>query len=152
MKTYSAKLSDVKKDWWIIDAEDIVLGRLAAVTSSMLCGKHKPIYTPNIDCGDNIVIINAGKIKLTGKKRTDKTYYRHTGHPGGIKETTPEKILNGKFPERVVKMAIKRMIDKGPLGREQLTKLRVYSGTEHPHAGQEPKVLDLAAMNNKNKR
>jgi large subunit ribosomal protein L13 len=152
MKTYSAKPSDVNKNWWIIDAEDVVLGRLASITALMLRGKHKPMYSTHIDCGDHIVVINADKVKLTGNKLADKFYYRHTGHPGGIKETTAGKILAGRFPERVIQKAVERMLPRGPMGREQLGKLRVYSGAEHPHTAQAPKPLDLAAMNEKNKR
>lgn len=152
MKTYSAKPQDITRDWWVIDAQDVVLGRMASHVAKMLRGKHKPIFTPHMDCGDHIVIINADKVKLTGKKLTDKTYYRHTGFPGGIKSTTPEKILRGEHQERVVIKAIERMIPKGPLGRAQLKKLKVYAGAEHPHEAQKPKVLDFAAMNEKNKR
>lgn len=152
MKTYSAKPSDVTKNWWIIDAENVVLGRLASIVAMRLRGKHKPMYSTHIDCGDHIVIINADKVKLTGNKLQDKFYYRHTGHPGGIKETTAGKILASRFPERVIQKAVERMLPRGPMGREQLGKLRVYSGAEHPHAAQAPQVLDIAAMNEKNKR
>ena len=152
MKTYSATPKDIEKKWILIDADGLVLGRLASVVAARLRGKHKPTYTPHMDCGDNVIIINAEKVKLTGKKLTDKKYYRHTGYPGGIKETTPEKIFAGKFPERVLQKAIDRMIPKGPLGRAQLRNLRVYAGGEHPHEGQNPEILDVAAMNPKNKR
>ncbi len=152
MRTYSAKPTDVTHKWWLIDAEDVVLGRLASTVASMLRGKHKPQFTPNIDCGDNIVIVNAEKVRLTGKKRSDKIYYWHTGYPGGIKSRTAANYLDGKHPERVITKAVQRMIPKGPLGREQLRKLRVYAGTEHPHEAQTPEVLDFAAMNPKNKR
>ncbi len=152
MKTYSATPKDIEKKWILIDADGLVLGRLASVVAARLRGKHKPTYTPHMDCGDNVIIINAEKVKLTGKKLTDKIYYRHTGYPGGIKETTPEKIFAGKFPERVLQKAIDRMIPKGPLGRAQLRHLRVYAGGEHPHEGQNPEILDVAAMNPKNKR
>ena len=152
MKTYSAKPTDVTRKWWLVDAESLVLGRFAATAASILRGKHKAQYTPHIDCGDHIVVINAEKIAMTGKKREDKRYYRHTGYPGGIKETSPVKILAGKFPERVVQKAVERMMPKGPLGRQQFKKLHVYAGSEHPHAGQSPEVLDLAARNPKNKR
>ena len=152
MKTYSAKPSEIEKKWLIVDAEDLVLGRMAQAVAVVLRGKHKPTYTPHMDCGDNVVIINAEKIKLTGKKRTDKVYYRHTGHPGGIKSQTAGEILEGRFPERVVEKAIERMIPKGPLGRQQMRNLRVYAGTEHPHSAQEPEVFDVAALNKKNKR
>ena len=152
MKTFSATPKDIEKKWILIDADGLVLGRLAAVVATRLRGKHKATYTPHMDCGDNVVIINAEKVKLTGKKLTDKKYYRHTGFPGGIKETTPERIFASKFPERVVEKAIDRMIPKGPLGRAQLRNLRVYAGAAHPHEAQSPEVLDVAAMNPKNKR
>lgn len=152
MKTYSAKASEIEKKWLIVDAEGLILGRMAQAVAVVLRGKHKPTYTPHLDCGDNVIIINADKVKLTGKKLADKVYHRHTGHPGGIKSTTAGEILSGKFPERVVEKAIERMIPKGPLGRQQLRNLRVYAGADHPHAAQEPAVLDVAAMNPKNKR
>ncbi|MDG1007162.1 MAG: 50S ribosomal protein L13 [Alphaproteobacteria bacterium] len=152
MKTYSAKPADIEKKWILIDAENMVVGRLAAVIATRLRGKHLPTFTPHMDCGDNVVVINADKVKFTGKKMGDKKYYRHTGYPGGIKETTPEKIMEGKFPERVVEMAVKRMLPRGPLGRQQLTNLKVYAGTEHPHEAQSPETLDVAAMNSKNVR
>lgn len=153
MQTYSAKPSEVKKDWWVIDAEGVVLGRLATTVAKLLRGKHKPIFTSHIDTGDNVVIINADKVKLTGKKRAQKTYYHHTGHPGGIKENTAEFILSGKHPERVVQMAVERMLPKdSPLARDQYRKLHVYNGNEHPHDAQGPKVFDIAAANPKNKR
>jgi large subunit ribosomal protein L13 len=152
MKTYSAKPADIEKKWILIDAENVVVGRLAAVIATRLRGKHLPTFTPHMDCGDNVVVINADKVKFTGKKMGDKKYYRHTGYPGGIKETTPEKIMEGKFPERVVEMAVKRMLPRGPLGRQQLTNLKVYAGTEHPHEAQSPETLDVAAMNSKNVR
>ncbi len=152
MRTYSAKPTDVTHKWWLIDAEDLVLGRLASRVASMLRGKHKPQFTPNIDCGDHIVVVNAEKVRLTGRKRSDKIYYWHTGYPGGIKSRTPADYLDGKHPERVITKAVQRMIPKGPLGREQLRKLRVYAGAEHPHEAQAPEVLDIAAMNPKNKR
>jgi len=152
MKTYSATPADVDKKWIIVDAEGVVLGRLASVIAQRLRGKHKPIYTPHIDCGDNVIVINAGKVHLTGNKRADKTYYWHTGHPGGIKERKAGAILDGKHPERVLQKAVQRMIPKGPLGRQQISNLRVYAGAEHPHEAQNPEVLDVAAMNPKNKR
>ena len=152
MKTYSAKPADVQKDWFIIDAEGLVLGRLASQIALRLRGKHKPMYTPHIDCGDNIVVINAEKVALTGNKRTDKTYYWHTGYPGGIKSRTADKILDGKFPERVIIKAVERMISRNPLGRQQMKKLHVYAGPEHPHGAQQPQELDIAAMNARNKR
>lgn len=152
MKTYSAKPSEVEKKWLLIDAEDVVLGRLAALVATYLRGKHKPTYTPHIDCGDNVVVINAGKVKLTGRKRADKIYYRHTGYPGGIKQRTAGEILDGKHPERVVLKAVQRMIPRGPLGRQQFGNLRVYASPEHPHEAQKPDVVDVGAMNPKNKR
>ncbi len=152
MKTYSAKPSDIERAWCVIDAEGLVLGRLAAVIASRLRGKHKPLFTPHIDCGDNIIVINAEKVRLTGRKRADKVYYWHTGYPGGIKSTTAERILDGKHPERVLIKAVERMISRNPLGRAQMRKLHVYKGAEHPHRAQKPEVLDVAAMNPKNKR
>ena len=152
MKTISAKASDIERKWNVVDAEGVVLGRLAAVVASRLRGKHKPLFTSHVDCGDNIIVINAEKVSLTGRKMQDKRYYHHTGHPGGIKETSPEKIFAGKFPERVVQKAVERMLPRSPLGRQQMTKLHVYAGTEHPHAAQQPEVLDVAGMNPKNKR
>ena len=152
MTTISAKEVDIDRKWHVIDAEGVVLGRLAAVIATRLRGKHKPLYTPHVDCGDNIIVINAEKVRLTGRKLQDKRYYHHTGHPGGIKETSPEKIFAGKFPERVVIKAVERMVPRSPLGRSQMTKLHVYAGTEHPHAGQQPEALDVASMNPKNKR
>ncbi len=153
MKTYSAKPSDVEKKWILIDAEGIVLGRLAVIIADRLRGKHKPTYTPHIDCGDNVVVINAEKVRVTGRKLADKKYYRHTGYPGGIKETTAGEILGGAHPERAIKLAVQRMLPKeSPLARKQLSNLRVYGGTEHPHEAQKPEVLDVASMNTKNSR
>ncbi|GGF66983.1 50S ribosomal protein L13 [Terasakiella brassicae] len=152
MKTYTAKPSEIERKWFMIDAEDVVLGRLAAIVSQYLRGKHKPTYTPNIDTGDNIIIINADKVKLTGKKRSDKIYYWHTGHPGGIKQRTAEQILGGDHPERVIEKAVQRMITRSPLGRQQMKKLHIYAGAAHPHEAQQPEVLDVASMNDKNKR
>lgn len=153
MQTYSAKPSDVEKNWVLIDAEDVVLGRLASHVAKILRGKNKPTFTPHIDTGDNVIIINAEKVRLTGKKMKEKVYYRHTGYPGGIKSDTPEKILAGKFPGRVIHKAVERMLPKeSPLARAQLTKLHIYAGAEHPHAAQKPKTLDFAKANPKNKR
>jgi large subunit ribosomal protein L13 len=152
MGTYSAKPADVSRKWLVIDAEGVVLGRLAAIVANILRGKHKALYTPHIDCGDNVIIVNAEKVKLTGKKRTDKLYYWHTGYPGGIKHRTAAAILDGKHPERVIEKAVQRMIPKGPLGRAQLRKLKIYAGGEHPHEAQAPESLDVAALNPKNKR
>ncbi len=152
MKTFSAKPTDIERKWYIIDAEGIVLGRMASIISMRLRGKHKPMYTPHMDCGDNIIVINAEKVHLTGKKLTDKIYYRHTGYPGGIKQKTAGQALERKRPEFVVKKAVERMVTRSPLGRRQMRKLFVYAGAEHPHAAQQPEVLDVAAMNPKNKR
>ena len=152
MNTYATKPSDIKRKWYVVDATDVVLGRLAAQVAILLRGKNKPYFTPNLDCGDYVVVINADKVKLTGKKLTDKKYYKHTGWIGGIKETTAGKILNSRFPERVIEKAVERMISRNPLGRKQMSKLRVYAGSENPHAAQNPEVLDIASMNEKNKR
>ncbi len=153
MQTYSAKPSEVKKKWVLIDADGVVLGRLASQIAMILRGKNKPIFTPHIDTGDHVVVINAEKVKLTGKKRANKVYYRHTGHPGGIKSATPEFLLSGEHPERVIEKAVERMLPKdSPLARDQYGKLRVYAGKEHPHTAQNPEVLDFAAKNPKNKR
>ncbi len=152
MKTFSATPADIDKKWIIIDAEGVVLGRLASIIAMSLRGKHKATFTPHMDMGDNVIVINADKIQLTGKKRTDKIYYWHTGHPGGIKERTAEQILEGKFPERVVTKAVKRMLPGNRLSRVQMTNLRVYASAEHPHEAQNPEVLDVKAMNAKNTR
>ncbi len=152
MKTYSATPKEVVKKWYLVDATDLVLGRLASLIAMRLRGKHKPMYSPNIDCGDHIVVINAEKVLLTGNKLADKVYYRHTGHPGGIKSQTAKQIIEGKYPERVLMKAVQRMLPKGILGREQLTKLKVYGGSEHPHTAQTPEVIDVRSMNPKNAR
>ncbi|MEK9725293.1 MAG: 50S ribosomal protein L13 [Rhodospirillaceae bacterium] len=152
MKTYSAKPSEIERKWYVIDADGLVLGRMAALIATRLRGKHKTTYTPHMDCGDNVIVINADKVKLTGNKRAAKTYYWHTGYPGGIKSRTAGAILDGAHPERVVQKAVERMISRNPLGRRQMTKLHVYAGAEHPHGAQQPEVLDIAAMNPKNKR
>ncbi|MGA0562256.1 50S ribosomal protein L13 [Ancylobacter sp. VNQ12] len=150
MSTYSAKPADVEKKWVVIDASGLVVGRLAALIATRLKGKHKPIYTPHVDCGDNVVVINAEKVVLTGNKRNAKVYYHHTGFPGGIKERTAKFVLDGRFPERVVEKAVERMLARGPLGRKILGNLRVYKGASHPHEAQKPEVLDVAALNRKN--
>jgi len=150
MKTFSAKPSDIDKKWLIIDAEGLVVGRLAALIAMRLRGKHKPTFTPHMDCGDNIVVVNAQKVRFTGNKRTDKVYHWHTGYPGGIKTRTADKILDGRFPERVLEKAVERMMPGGPLSRRQLKNLRVYGGPEHPHEAQQPQKLDIAALNAKN--
>ncbi|WGF86929.1 50S ribosomal protein L13 [Marinivivus vitaminiproducens] len=151
MKTYSAKPSEVERRWFLIDADGLVLGRLAALVANRLRGKHKPIFTPHIDTGDHVVVINAEKVVLKGKKRQQKTYYRHTGYPGGIKEATADQILDGAYPERVIEAAVRRMVPSGPLGRDQLRKLHVYKGKEHPHGGNQPETLDIGALNPKNR-
>ena len=150
MKTFSAKPTDIKKQWIIVDAEGVVLGRLASIVATRLRGKHKASFTPHMDMGDNVIIINADKIQLTGNKRTNKIYYWHTGHPGGIKSRTAEQLLEGKFPERVVTKAVERMLPGGVLSRQQMTNLRVYAGAEHPHEAQSPVELDIKSMNPKN--
>ena len=151
-KTYSAKPSEVEAKWWLIDAEDLVLGRMSVIVADRLRGKHKPMYTPHIDCGDHVVIVNAEKIYLTGNKKSDKVYYRHTGYPGGIKSRTAGEILEGDQPDRVIRKAVERMVPKTKMGRAQLRKLKVYAGTEHPHEAQQPEVIDVGALNSKNKR
>jgi large subunit ribosomal protein L13 len=152
MKTYSMKASEIDKRWVLVDAENAVLGRLAVVVADHLRGKHRPTFTPHMDCGDHVVVINAEKVKLTGDKRRQKTYYRHTGHPGGIKAATAEEILSGRFPERVIEKAVERMLPKNALAKKQLAHLRVYAGPDNPHAAQQPEPIDLAALSAKNKR
>ncbi len=152
MKTYSMKSAEVQKKWLVVDADGVVLGRMAAEIAKILRGKHRPNYTPHIDCGDNVIVINAEKVHLTGKKLSDKVYYRHTGYPGGIKSRTAGDILSGKQPENVVLKAVERMLPRGKLARQQMSNLRVYAGNEHPHEAQNPEVLDVASMNDKNKR
>ena len=152
MNTHATKPSDITRKWYVVDATDVVLGRLAAQVAILLRGKHKPYFTPNLDCGDYVVVINAYKVKLTGKKLTDKKYFKHTGWIGGIKETTAGKLLEGRFPERVITKAVERMISRNPMGRQQMTKLKVYAGENHPHTAQNPEILDIASKNSKNKR
>ena len=152
MRTYSAKPTEINKEWILIDAQDLVVGRLASIIAKILRGKHKATYTPHMDCGDNVIVINADKVVFTGKKFTDKRYYRHTGYPGGIKETNPKEIMNGRFPERVLQKAVERMLPRGPLFRDILVNLRVYCGSEHPHEAQQPRVLDVKSLNSKNSR
>jgi len=149
--TKSAKPHEVEKKWHIVDADGLVVGRAATIIANVLRGKHKTSFTPHVDCGDNVIVINADKIRFTGNKAAKKVYYKHTGHPGGIKETTPAKVLGGRFPERVLEKAVERMIPRGPLGRQQMKALHLYAGTAHPHDGQQPQVLDVASMNRKNK-
>jgi len=150
MKTFSLRKEDVKKKWLLIDAKDAVLGRLAVHSANILRGKNKPNYTPNQDCGDNLIIINADHVHLTGKKSTDKIYYRHTGYPGGIKETNPIKMKAKNKSNDIIKLAIKRMIPSGPLGRQQLSNCKIYSGEEHSHTAQQPQKIDFEKLNNKN--
>ena len=149
--TQSANAGTVEKKWVLIDADGLVVGRVASIIANILRGKHKPSFTPHVDCGDNVIVINAEKVKFTGNKLADKVYYKHTGYAGGIKEVTAQKVLEGRFPERVLEKAIERMIPRGPLGRDQMRALHLYNGTEHPHGGQNPEVLDVAGMNRKNK-
>ena len=150
MKTFSAKPAEVDKKWVMIDADGLVVGRLASLVALRLRGKHKPTFTPHVDCGDNVIVINAAKVVLTGRKVDRKIYYKHTGYIGGIKERTAGAIMAGKFPERVLEKAVERMVPRGPLGRRQMANLRVYPGTEHPHEAQQPQKLDVAKMNPKN--
>ena len=150
MTTYSAKAKDIEKKWLLVDAEGLIVGRAAAIIANRLRGKHKPTFTPSMDCGDNIVVINAEKIVFSGKKRQQKTYYWHTGFPGGIKERKAHQWLDGKFPDRVLEAAVKRMMPGGPLKRQQMSNLRIYAGAEHPHEAQNPVKLDIASMNPKN--
>ena len=150
MTTYSAKAKDIVKDWVLIDADGLVVGRVASIIANRLRGKHKPTFTPHMDCGDHVVVINAEKIHFTGKKRQQKSYFHHTGYPGGIKERNAGKILDSKHPERVLELAVKRMLPGGPLKRQQMTHLRIYPGTAHPHEAQNPKQLNIKSMNPKN--
>jgi large subunit ribosomal protein L13 len=152
MKTYSAKPAEVEKKWVMIYADGLIVGRLASIVALRLRGKHKPTFTPHVDCGDNVIVINAAKVVLTGRKVEQKIYRKHTGYIGGIKERSAKAILDGRFPERIVEKAVERMLPRGPLGRRQLGNLRVYANAEHPHAAQQPEQIDIAAMNRKNKR
>jgi large subunit ribosomal protein L13 len=151
MSTFSAKPADVEKKWVVIDATGLVVGRLAAHIALRLRGKHKPTFTPHVDDGDNVIVINAAKVVFTGRKRDQKNYYHHTGFIGGIKERSAKSIFEGRFPERILEKAVERMLPRGPLGRKQLGNLRVYPGAEHPHEAQKPEALDVGAMNRKNK-
>ncbi len=152
LKTYTAKPSEIEKKWWLIDAEDLVVGRLASIVAKILRGKHKTTFTPNIDCGDYVIIVNAEKVKLTGKKYAEKLYYWHTGYPGGIKDRSARQIMEGKYPERILEYAVSRMMSRGPLQRDLMTKLHIYKGNEHKHQAQNPQILDVGAMNRKNKK
>jgi large subunit ribosomal protein L13 len=151
MGTYSAKAADIQKKWLIVDAKGLVVGRLATIVAMRLRGKHKPTYTPHVDDGDNVIVINAAKAVFTGRKLTKKVYHHHTGFIGGIKERTAKSIMEGRFPERIVEKAVERMLPRGPLARRQLANLRVYPGAEHPHEAQQPEPLDIGAMNRKNR-
>ena len=152
MDTYFCRPKEAKRGWILVDAEGQTLGRLSTFVAKVLMGKHRPTYTPFIDTGDFVVVINAEKVRLTGKKAENKLYHWHTGYPGGIKERTARKVMEGRFPERVVEKAVERMLPRGPLGRQQLKNLRVYAGTEHPHAAQQPETLDVSALSPKNAR
>ena len=152
MKTYSAKPAEIVKKWVLIDASGLVVGRLASIIAMRLRGKHTPRYTPHVDCGDNVIVVNAEKVVLTGRKLDQKVYHHHTGFPGGIKDRKAKFILQSKFPERVLEKAVERMLDEGPLARKQFGNLRVYKGPSHPHEAQNPVALDVGAMNAKNKR
>ena len=152
MRTFSAKPADVEKQWVVIDATDHVVGRLASQIALRLRGKHLPTFTPHVDCGDNVVVVNADKVVFTGRKVEQQTYYKHTGYPGGIKQRTAKQLLEGRFPERVLEAAVKRMMPRGPLGRQQMRNLRIYSGPDHPHEAQQPQTLDVGAQNSKNVR
>src|SRR4249919_3782370 len=149
--TKSIKPAEVEKKWHLIDAENLVVGRVATIIANILRGKHKPSFTPHVDCGDHVVVVNADKVRFTGNKLKQKIYYKHTGYAGGIKGVTAGKVLEGRFPERVLEKAVERMIPRGPLGRQQMKNLRVYAGTEHPHVAQQPETLDVASLNRKNK-
>lgn len=152
MRTYSAKASEIEKQWVVIDGEGLVVGRLASIIALRLKGKHKPTYTPHMDCGDNIIVVNAEKVRFTGRKLKDKIYYWHTGHIGGIKDRAAGKVLGGRHPERVLVKAVERMLDRSPLGRQLMRNLRVYAGPKHPHEAQTPVPLDVKSMNRKNVR
>ena len=152
MYTQSAKPAEIEKQWVVIDATNLVVGRLASQIALRLRGKNKPYFTPHVDCGDNVIVINADKVVFTGRKIEQQMYYKHTGYPGGIKERSAKQILEGRFPERVLEAAVKRMMPRGPLGRQQMKNLRVYSGAEHPHEAQSPAVLDVKTLNKKNTR
>ena len=151
MSTFMANKGNIVRKWYILDAAGKPLGKTAATAATLLRGKHKPTFTPHVDTGDHVIVINADKVRLTGNKLKNKVYYKHTGYAGGIKEVTAAKVLEGRFPERVLEKAVERMIPRGPLGRQQMRALHLYAGAEHPHAGNQPEVLDVAARNRKNK-
>ena len=150
MKTFSLKKENIRKKWILIDANRAVLGRLAVISANILRGKNKVEYTPNQDCGDNLIIINSSKVLLTGKKSSDKIYYKHTGYPGGLKQTNPIKIKEKNKSSELIKLAIKRMIPRGPLGRQQLSNCKIYNDTNHKHQAQNPSILDISKLNSKN--
>ncbi len=152
MKTYAARAADIERQWYLVDARDLVLGRMAVEIADLLRGKHKPAFTPHVDCGDFVVVVNAEKVHLTGNKRRDESFHWHTGWPGGIRGQTLGQRLDGKHPERVVVKAVERMITRNPLGQRVMTKLKVYAGPDHPHAAQQPQPLDLGARNRKNRK
>ncbi len=152
MKTYSARPKDIENKWYVIDADGLILGRLASEIARRLRGKHKPMFTPHMDCGDNIIVVNAERVHLTGNKLAKRKYYWHTGYPGGIKERTAGQILEGRHPERLLIKAVERMISRNPLGRRQMRRVHAYPGTSHPHAAQKPEALDVATMNPKNSK
>jgi len=152
MKTFVAKPGEVEKKWIVIDAEGLVVGRLAAIIATRLKGKHKAIYTPHVDCGDNVIVVNADKVVFSGRKFEDKRYYWHTGYPGGIKQRSPRQILEGRFPERVIEKAVERMLARGPLQRQLMRNLKIYKGADHPHEAQTPEILDVAKLSRKNVR
>jgi large subunit ribosomal protein L13 len=152
MSTYSAKPGEVEKKWVLIDGQGLVVGRLAALIAMRLRGKHRATYTPHVDTGDNVIVINAEKVVFTGSKTDDKIYYRHTGYPGGLKETTPRRLLGSKFPERILELAVGRMLKRGPLQRKLMRNLKIYKGAAHPHDAQQPELLDVKSLNRKNVR
>jgi len=151
-RSFVAKPADVEKKWVVIDAKGLVVGRLASLIALRLRGKHKPSFTPHVDDGDHVIVVNAAQVAFTGRKREDKSYFWHTGYPGGIKERKAHQILDGRFPERVIEKAVERMLPRGPLGRKQLGNLRVYAGESHPHEAQQPVALDVGVLNRKNVR
>ena len=152
MKTYFAKPGEVEKKWVLIDAQGLVVGRLASLIAMRLKGKHRAAYTPHVDTGDNVIVINADKVVFTGAKTEDKIYYRHTGYPGGLKQTTPRRLLEGRFPERILQLAVGRMLKRGPLQRRLMRNLKIYKGAAHPHEAQQPELLDVKSLNRKNVR
>jgi large subunit ribosomal protein L13 len=152
MKTYSAKPGELEKKWVLIDAQGLVVGRLASLIAIRLKGKHRATYTPHVDTGDNVIVINAEKVVFTGAKTDDKVYYRHTGYPGGIKQRTPRQLYNSKFPERILQLAVGRMLKRGPLQRKLMRNLKIYKGAAHPHEAQQPELIEVKSLNRKNLR